>query len=103
VFGNVLAVSPTVWWDGFVILEKIAALPRRTPARFWIDIGTLEGADAVSAARRLRDALLEKGWKAGTDLEYFEQEGGQHDEISWASRVEGMLTFLYGKRNAPPR
>jgi predicted alpha/beta superfamily hydrolase len=100
VFGNVLAVSPTVWWDGFVILGKIAALPRRTPARFWIDIGTLEGADAVSGARRLRDALLEKGWKAGTDLEYFEQEGGQHDEISWASRVEGMLSFLYGKPKA---
>jgi predicted alpha/beta superfamily hydrolase len=103
VFGNVLAVSPTVWWDSFVILEKIAALPRKTPARLWIDIGTLEGGDAVSGARRLRDALLEKGWKAGTDLEYFEQEGGQHDEISWASRVEGMLTFLYGKPDAPLR
>jgi predicted alpha/beta superfamily hydrolase len=100
VFGNVLAVSPTVWWDDFVILEKIAALPKKTPARVWIDIGSLEGANAVSGARRLRDALLEKGWKPGTDLEYFEQEGGQHDEISWASRVEGMLTFLYGKPNA---
>ena len=100
VFGNVLAVSPTVWWDDFVILQKIAALPRKTPARVWIDIGSLEGANAVSGARRLRDALLEKGWKPGTDLEYFEQEGGQHDEISWASRVEGMLTFLYGKPNA---
>ena len=103
VFGNVLAVSPTVWWDDFVILEKISALPRKTPARVWIDIGSLEGANAVSGARRLRDALAEKGWKLGADLEYFEQEGGQHDEISWASRVEGMLTFLYGKPKAPLR
>ena len=96
VFGNVLAVSPTVWWDDFVILKKVAALPRKAPVRFWVDIGTLEGDNAVSGARRLRDALVEKGWKPGTDLEYLEQEGGRHDEISWASRVERMLSFLYG-------
>ncbi len=96
VFGNVLAVSPTVWWDDFVILEKVAALPRKAPVRFWVDIGTLEGDNAVSGARGLRDALIAKGWEPGTDLEYREQEGGRHDEISWASRVEGMLTFLCG-------
>jgi predicted alpha/beta superfamily hydrolase len=96
VFGSVLAVSPTVWWDNSVILTKIAALPRPAPVRFWVDIGTLEGENAVSGARRLRDALVEKGWKPGEDLEYVEQEGGRHDEISWGSRVEGMLSFLYG-------
>ena len=102
VFGNVLAVSPTVWWDEFVILEKVAALPRKIPVRFWVDIGTLEGDNAVTGARRLRDALIEKGWEPGRDLEYMEQEGGRHDEISWASRVEGMLTFLYGTAKPPP-
>lgn len=96
VFGNVLAVSPTVWWDDFVILKKVAALPRKVPVRFWVDIGSLEGDNAVTGARRLRDALIEKGWEPGSDLEYMEQEGGRHDEISWASRVEAMLTFLYG-------
>jgi predicted alpha/beta superfamily hydrolase len=96
VFGNVLAVSPTVWWDDSVILEEIAALPRVAPVRIWVDIGTLEGENAVSGARRLRDALLAKGWKRGTDLEYVEQEGGRHDETSWGSRVPGMLSFLYG-------
>jgi predicted alpha/beta superfamily hydrolase len=101
VFGNALAVSPTVWWDDSVILKKIAALPRMAPVRIWVDIGNLEGESAVSGARRLRDALVEKGWKQGTDLEYFEQEGGRHDEISWASRVEGMLSFLYGTPRRP--
>jgi predicted alpha/beta superfamily hydrolase len=95
-FGGVLAVSPTVWWDNSVVLTKIAALPRTAPVRFWVDIGTLEGENAVSGARRLRDALVAKGWRPGTDLEYVEQEGGRHDEISWGSRVEGMLSFLYG-------
>ena len=96
VFGNVLAVSPTVWWDDSVIVKEIAALPRIAPVRFWVDIGTLEGENAVSGARRLRDALVAKGWKRGTDLEYVEQEGGRHDEISWGARVAGMFSFLYG-------
>ena len=96
VFGSVLAVSPTVWWDNSVLLTKIAALPGPVPVRIWVDIGTLEGENAVSGARGLRDALAAKGWKRGTDFEFVEQEGGRHDEISWGSRVAGMLTFLYG-------
>ncbi len=96
VFGGVLAVSPAAWWDNSVIVTKIAALPRKAPVRFWVDIGTLEGENAVSGARRLRDALAAKGWNRGTDFEYVEQEGGKHDETSWGSRVPGMLTFLYG-------
>jgi predicted alpha/beta superfamily hydrolase len=96
VFGSVLAVSPAIRWDEHVILKKIAALPRKVPVRVRVDIGSLEGNTAVSGARRLRDTLTGKGWKPGSELEYVEQKGGQHDEISWASRVEGMLFFLYG-------
>ena len=96
VFGSALGVSPTVWWGDSEILKKIANLPRKLPVKIWVDIGSLEGEEAVANARRLRDALVAGGWKLGTDLMYVEQEGGQHDEISWASRVEGMLTFLYG-------
>jgi predicted alpha/beta superfamily hydrolase len=102
VFGNALAVSPAIRWDDYVLLKKIAALPRVVPVRVWVDIGSLEGEEAVSGARRLRDALEEKGWRRGFDLEYLEQEGGQHDEISWGSRVEGMLSFL-DKRPKGPR
>ena len=97
IFGNVLAVSPAIGWDDAVMLKKIAGLPGKLPVRIWVDIGLLEGADAVSGARRLRDALAAKGWTAGADLEYLEQVDGQHDEISWGSRVEGMLDFLYGR------
>jgi hypothetical protein len=53
-------------------------------------------------SRRLRDALVAKGWKPGTDLQYLEQENGHHDEVSWASRVEPMLRFLYGRTPAKP-
>jgi predicted alpha/beta superfamily hydrolase len=102
VFGSALAVSPAIRWDDSVLLKKIAALPQVVPVRVWVDIGLLEGEEAVTGARRLRDALEEKGWRRGFDLEYLEQEGGQHDEISWGSRVEEMLSFL-DNRPKPPR
>lgn len=96
VFGAALAVSPAVRWDDELVLRKIAALPKKPRLRLWADIGTREGDDYVAAVHRLRDTLQKKGWKEGSDLRFVEQEGGQHDEISWASRVEGMLLFLYG-------
>ena len=36
-----------------------------------------------------------------TDLAYMEQEDCEHDEIAWASRVEPMLRFLWGRAEAP--
>lgn len=97
VFGNILAVSPSVQWDQYVFLETVKALPAKTGQRIWVDMGTREGEPALTGAHRLNEALQAKGWKPGVDLRYFEQEGAGHDEIAWASRVEGMLRFLYGK------
>jgi predicted alpha/beta superfamily hydrolase len=101
VFGKLLAVSPAVRWDDSVILETIAALPAKTGQRIWVDMGTAEEDHAIPAARRLRDALIAKGWVFGSDLAYLEQDGGGHDEIAWASRVEPMLRFLFGTRRYP--
>ncbi len=95
VFGQVLAVSVPADWDDFVLLRRVTSLSQKAPLRVWVDLGTLESESIVTGVRRLREALETKGWKVGEDLRYVEQEGGQHDEISWASRVEGMLTFLF--------
>lgn len=97
VFGNLLVVSPSVPWDDHVILKTVAALPAKTAQRVWVDMGTREGDEMLTGARRLRDALLAKGWKPSVDLLYLEQERGGHDEIAWAARVEGMLRFLWGR------
>ncbi len=96
VFGAALAVSPAVRWDGELMLKTIEGLKEKPRLRLWVDVGTGEGDDYVAAVLRVRDALIQKGWKEGVDLHFEELEGGQHDEISWASRVEGMLRFLYG-------
>jgi hypothetical protein len=63
--------------------------------RIWLDAGTAEGEKVLDGARALRDALLAKGWIIGEDLAYLEAEGGEHNEQSWAARVDAVLKFLF--------
>ena len=101
VFGKVAVISPSVWWDQKQILREVNALKHRPSLRVWLDMGTREGKDksdadeATENARRLRDALIAKGWKEGSDLTYFEAEGAEHNERAWAERVGPMLKFLF--------
>lgn len=101
VFGQALVMSPSAMWDNDVLIKRVLALPRKLPVRFWVDVGALEPVDLVHAARRLNEALVKKGWREGDDLHFVEQEDGAHDEISWASRVPGMLKFLWARPVKP--
>ena len=96
VFGKLAVVSPSVWWDSRAIVTSVDALPGPLPQRIWLDIGTQESRDAVPDARRLRDALLAKGWQNEVSLRYFEDRGAAHNEVAWAGRMEAILTFLFG-------
>jgi len=95
VFGGVAALSTSAWWDDRWIVHFVDALPSRTAARIWTDIGTAEGRQAVPAARALRDALAGKGWREGVDLRYLEAEGASHNESAWAKRMPQVLEFLF--------
>lgn len=101
-FGLVVVTSPSVWWDDRVILREVEALRRRPRLRVWLDVGTREGGSEAEVqtrnARALRDALVRKGWKEGSDLIYFEAEGAEHNERAWAARVEPMLKYLFPKK-----
>lgn len=101
-FGKLAALSPSIWWDDRVILREVEALPRRHPApqRIWLDAGTREGEDVIPDARRLRAALVSRGWVIGHDLSYVEARGGRHDEHSWAKRVAPVLKFLFPPKSA---
>ena len=99
VFGRVAVVSPSVWWDKKMIVREVSALKKRSGLRIWLDTGTKEGGDEAEEnknnGRQLRDALVAKGWKEGTNLKYYEAEGAEHNERAWAERVEPMLRFLF--------
>lgn len=95
VFHRLAILSPSVWWDDKFILRRIRASSARAPQRIWLSVGTGEGEGVAEAARRLRDALVKKGWVPGEDLQYVEVEDGRHEERAWAALVEPMLRFLF--------
>lgn len=98
VFGNLLLMSPSVWWSGRDILKHIKAARSVPRPRVWLDTGTCEGSDSESClrdVRALRDAFLSKGWQLGRDLMYHEEEGAPHNERAWGQRMRPALRFLY--------
>ncbi len=99
-FGLVGCVSPSAWWDHESLLARVQS-GRGHPFRLWLDMGTAEEravppgpSPGIAGARRLRDALVARGWRADGDLHYEEVEGAQHNEASWRARVDRILVFL---------
>ena len=101
VFGRAAVVSPSVWFANKQIVHYVEALRKKPGLRIWVDIGTREGRtpeeaqSTVDDVRLLQRTLVEKGWKTGKDLNYFEAQGAEHNEAAWAERVESILTFLF--------
>jgi predicted alpha/beta superfamily hydrolase len=95
VFGALVAMSPSVWWDRRVILSTVRRTRPRPPWRIWVDMGTAEGRRALDDARLLKAALVGAGWRPGRDLHYAEYEGATHSESAWAERLGAVLTWLY--------
>lgn len=100
-FGGIAAVSPSVWWDGEWVLRFVAGLASKPETRVWVDVGTGEGPRAVPDTRKLKDALVARGWQEGVDLRYVEAEDAPHNEAAWARRVPGILEFLFPPPPSP--
>ncbi|RYG26686.1 alpha/beta hydrolase [bacterium] len=95
VFGKLGVVSPSVWWDDRLMLKRVAALPKKTSSRIWVDIGSDESPAAMKDAEDLRDALIAKGWKRGKDLAFYLDWGAKHNEAAWSGRMGEILMFLF--------
>jgi predicted alpha/beta superfamily hydrolase len=93
-FTRIAALSPSIWWDDFVIyriVEEIDEVPRSS--KIWLDTGTHE--EGWERVRRLRDQLIERGWRLHEDLHYKEVQGAEHAEWAWSARFEAVLRFLF--------
>jgi predicted alpha/beta superfamily hydrolase len=94
-FGQVAALSPSVWWDRGWITRFAAQADVNPRPRIWLDIGTREGPRIVPGVERFRDVLRGKGWSLDRDLHFEIVEGAEHNEEAWAARVGGVLQFLF--------
>ncbi len=95
VFRKLAVLSPSVWWNQRWILNFAARRQLKSRSRIWLDTGTQEGMHTIADAQKLRDVLVQRGWKLGHDLHYEEIQGGQHNEAAWAERVGPFLQFLF--------
>jgi predicted alpha/beta superfamily hydrolase len=99
VFGNIAALSPSVFWGDHHLLRTIAKASH-VPIRIWIDAGKRETPALRKGASALATALLDKGWlkhrtASRATLRFTEVPGGRHDEASWGRRFARVLRFLF--------
>ena len=95
VFGKLVVMSPSVWWDNRLIIRDVDRVKVRPATRIWLDVGEKEGNQTRRDAQSLRDALVRKGWRLGADLVYFELPDGKHTEEWFAKRAPDFLKFLF--------
>ncbi|NRR28934.1 alpha/beta hydrolase [Oxalobacteraceae bacterium] len=91
VFSRAGGVSSSFWWNERVMVEHPHA---KVPVRFYIDAGTDD--DGLEGTEAMRKAMLAQGYKLGEDLYFYADQGGIHNEKSWAARVHLPLTWFFG-------
>lgn len=93
VFGLAGVMSPAVHWSDYRVVTLIneSALP---PTRIHLDMGWREWRGATRDVRKVRDALIERGFVLDRDLHYAEERNARHNEAAWARRLPDALRFL---------
>jgi predicted alpha/beta superfamily hydrolase len=89
-FSKAGGVSTSFWWNN---KQMVAKPPARVAVKFYLDAGTRD--DGLEETTLVRDAMLKQGYRADADLLYYADQGGSHNEKSWAARVEKPLTWFF--------
>lgn len=89
-FSKAGGLSGSFWWNRKELVRNPAP---RVPVRFYLDAGTNK--DGIEETAQMRDAMLKLGYRSETDLLYFKDEGGGHNEKSWAARVDKPLAWFF--------
>lgn len=84
--------SSSFWWNG---QEALNHPLQHMPVRFYIDAGTVN--DGLEESEAFRRTLVKNGYREGRDLLFMADEGGRHNEQSWAGRVHVALAWFFGK------
>ncbi|MES2316327.1 MAG: alpha/beta hydrolase-fold protein [Pseudomonadota bacterium] len=90
VFSKAGGVSSSFWWNNKDMITRPAA---RVPVRFYLDAGSDD--DGLEETALVRDAMLKQGYRLDADLLFFADQGGRHNEKSWAARVDRPLAWFF--------
>lgn len=100
VFGLAGVMSPAVHWSDYRVVTLIEEAPL-PPTRIHLDMGWREWRGATRDARKVRDALLARGFELDVDLQYVEERNARHNEGAWARRLPDALRFLLADFREP--
>ncbi|MHC9544550.1 MAG: alpha/beta hydrolase [Vulcanimicrobiota bacterium] len=92
-FSVVGAISPSLWIADGAMLEELRLQPTKD-IRIWIDQGTGEWS---TFTRNAVNILLQKGYRYGRELIYYEVKDAPHNEVAWAARVDCPFILFNGK------
>ena len=92
VFSMAGGFSSSFWWNN---RDAVRNPPKRLPHKLYIDAGTVY--DGMEDSAAFRQALVKNGYREGRDLLFIADEGGRHNELSWASRVHIALAWFFAK------
>lgn len=93
VFGKIACLSSTFTYRDN-LLDRVSTESKRK-LRIYLDSGW--PGDNYEATRSMRDRLIWKGYRPGSELLYLAFPEAKHDEIAWAARSPIPLQFLFGK------
>lgn len=106
VFSKIGIISPSFWWGYGEAMKDARNI--KPDLKIWMDMGAKEGQCSCCAhkknmhiinLRNMKQELINKGYKEGHNLGYFEDEEGMHNEHSWGKRFHQPLLFFFGKHN----
>lgn len=93
VFGFAGVMSPALWYGQrrvFEFLDNSA----HVGGRIYVDVGTKEGSEELRDVKRLRDRLLDMGYRHGENMLFMVDFGAGHNESAWARRMVKQLRFF---------
>ena len=98
VFGKIACLSGSFTFQDD-LLERVLAEPKRN-IKIYLDSGW--PGDNYEATRSMRDRLIWKGYRLGSELFYLAFPEAKHDENAWAKRSPIPFQFLFDKVPAFP-
>lgn len=92
-FSSYFINSPSVWWNGKMILGEVAKAKDLATKRVVLYNGG--DSDGRIDAEELRDLLATRGLRFGSNLFHWTQPDAGHDEGAWASYMPRGLSLLF--------
>ena len=99
VFGGVLAMSPSLWWNGREMQRRVASRPVPRGLRIYLDSGGAgPSADGSRDTNAMRDLLHQKGMRFGRNLFHWFEGSHPHSEAAWRARFPRAFSTLFPAR-----